>query len=395
MNGKSRLTILNDESRSARRRPLRAKPFDYLVVGAGFAGAVLAERLAAQSRKRVMLIDRRPHVAGNAFDYHDAAGILVHKYGPHIFHTNSRRIVSYLSRFTEWRPYEHRVLAKVNDKLLPMPINRTTLNGLYGLHLGNDAAAAAFLRSRAEPVPVIRNSRDAVVSQVGHELCKIFFEGYTRKHWGTDLAELDKSVASRVPARTSTDDRYFLDTHQIMPRDGYTRLFENMLDHRGITIELGVDFRDAAREEIADHTVFTGPIDEYFGYRFGRLPYRSLTFRHETLDRAHFQPVAVVNYPAEDVPYTRITEYKHLTGQVHPRTSISYEYADSVGEPYYPVPHATNLALYRRYEALAAQTPDVTFVGRLATYRYHNMDQVVAQALAAHRRMSMPTRSLA
>jgi UDP-galactopyranose mutase len=370
-------------------RTSRATAYDYLVVGAGFAGSVIAERLAADAGKRVLIIDRRPHVAGNAYDHYDAAGILVHKYGPHIFHTNSQEIVSYLSRFTDWRPYEHRVLAHVGGKLLPMPINRTTLNGLYGLDLHDDAAAAAFLQSRAEPVPVIRNSRDVVVSQVGNNLYRTFFEGYTRKQWGLDPSQLDKSVTSRVPTRTGTDDRYFLDSHQIMPRAGYTKMFENMLDHPNISIKLGVDYRDVVREFSADHTVFTGPIDEYFDHRFGKLPYRSLVFEHKTLAQRRFQPVAVVNYPSEDVKYTRITEYKHLTGQVHPQTSVTYEYASAEGDPYYPVPCPENQALYRKYEALAAETRDVTFVGRLGTYRYYNMDQVVGQALATYRRMSV------
>jgi UDP-galactopyranose mutase len=369
-------------------RTSRATAYDYLVVGAGFAGSVIAERLAADAGKRVLVIDRRPHVAGNAYDHHDAAGILVHKYGPHIFHTNSREIVSYLSRFTDWRPYEHRVLASVGDKLLPMPINRTTLNGLYGLDLQDDAAAAVFLQGRAEPVPAIRNSRDVVISQVGRDLYETFFEGYTRKQWGLDPSQLDRSVTSRVPTRTCTDDRYFLDSHQMMPRSGYTNMFENMLDHPNISIELGIDYRDVVREFTADHIVFTGPVDEYFDHRFGKLPYRSLVFEHRTLAQRRFQPVAVVNYPSEDVKYTRITEYKHLTGQIHPQTSVTYEYASAEGDPYYPVPCPENQALYRKYEALAAATRGVTFAGRLGTYRYYNMDQVVGQALATYRRMA-------
>jgi UDP-galactopyranose mutase len=276
----------------------------------------------------------------------------------------------------------------VAEKLLPMPINRTTLNGLYGLTLNSDAAAAEFLRSRAERVETIRNSRDVVVSQIGSDLYKTFFEGYTRKQWGLDPSELDKAVTSRVPTRTDTDDRYFLDTFQSMPKDGYTRLFENMLDHSNITLELGVDYHDVAREISADHLVFTGPIDEYFGHRLGPLPYRSLIFDHHTYDRQNFQPVAVVNYPSANVPFTRVTEYKHLTGQDHPKTSVSYEYASATGDPYYPIPRPENQALYKQYQALAANVPGVTFVGRLGTYRYYNMDQVVAQALTAYKRLS-------
>jgi UDP-galactopyranose mutase len=358
------------------------------VVGAGFAGSVLAERLAAGSNKRVLVIDKRPHIAGNAFDHKDAAGVLIHKYGPHIFHTNSQEIFTYLSRFTKWRPYEHRVLSCVKGILVPMPINRTTLNTLYGLNLQNEEDAEAFLKGRAEPVENIRTSKDVVINQVGRELYETFFEGYTRKQWGLDPSELDKSVTSRVPTRTNTDDRYFLDSFQAMPLEGYTRMFENMLDHKNIELQLGVDFDDVRSEVVFDKTIYTGPVDEYFDYRFGKLPYRCLEFKHETLDQTWRQPVAVVNYPQEDVPYTRITEYKHLTGQTHDKTSITYEFPRADGDPYYPVPRAENQALYKKYEALALQTPDVQFVGRLATYRYYNMDQVVGQALATYRRIN-------
>ncbi|MDB5696356.1 MAG: UDP-galactopyranose mutase [Sphingomonas bacterium] len=362
--------------------------YDVLVVGAGFAGSVLAERLASQSGQRVLLIDRRDHVAGNAYDEQDAAGILIHRYGPHIFHTNSQDVWDYLSRFTKWRPYEHRVLASVRDRLLPIPINRTTLNGLYGLDLKDDAQAAAFLAARAEQVADIRTSEDVVVAAVGRELYETFFRGYTRKQWGLDPSELDRTVTARVPTRTNTDDRYFTDKFQAMPADGYTRMFENMLDHPLIDTELGVDFRDVASRVTVGHTIFTGPVDEYFGHRFGPLPYRCLSFRHETHDREQFQPVAVVNYPLEDTPYTRITEYKHLTGQKHRQTSVSYEFSSATGDPYYPIPNATAQALYKKYEALADAEPDVSFVGRLATYRYYNMDQVVGQALATFRRLA-------
>ncbi|MDB5524547.1 MAG: UDP-galactopyranose mutase [Rhizobium sp.] len=361
--------------------------YDYLIVGAGFAGSVLAERLASDG-KRVLLCDRRPHIAGNAYDFENEDGILVHRYGPHIFHTNSEDVFDYLSRFTAWRPYEHRVLANVGERQLPVPINRTTLNGLYGLDLKNEAEAALFLAARAEPCHPITTSRDVVVSQVGSDLYRTFFEGYTRKQWGLDPSELDKSVTARVPTRTTTDDRYFLDTYQAMPLHGYTRMFERMLNHINITTMLGTGYADIRRDGLAAHTIFTGPIDEYFDYRFGRLPYRSLKFQHETHDVVRMLPVGVVNYPSEAVPYTRVTEYKHLTGQIHPKTSISYEFACADGDPYYPIPRAENQALYKQYEALARERTDVTFVGRLGTYKYYNMDQVVAQALATYRRMA-------
>ncbi len=365
----------------------RKSHFDALVVGAGFAGSVIAERLAAGSNKRVLLIDRRPHVAGNAFDVHDEAGVLIHQYGPHIFHTNSDEIVRHLSRFTGWRTYEHRVLASVDGKLVPIPINRTTINMLYGLNLTTDEQAAHFLASRAEPVAQIRTSEDVVVSAVGRELYEKFFQGYTRKQWGIDPSGLDRSVTSRVPTRTNVDDRYFNDSFQAMPRLGFTHMFENMLDHKNITIETQTEFADVKDRVLYDQLVFTGPVDEFFGHRFGKLPYRSLQFKHETHDMEEFQSVAVVNYPHPDVPYTRISEYKHLTGQKHPKTSITYEYPSAEGDPYYPIPNAEAQALYKRYEALTSTRPDVAFVGRLATYRYYNMDQVVGQALATYRKV--------
>jgi UDP-galactopyranose mutase len=366
----------------------RRRPFDYLIVGAGYAGSVLAERLTSQLGKRVLLIDRRDHIGGNAYDEKNAAGVLMHRYGPHIFHTNSDAVAAYLSQFTRWRPYEHRVLACVRGLHVPMPINRTTLNLLYGLDLRTEADAEALLASRAEPVEKIRTSEDVVIAKVGRELYETFFRGYTRKQWGVDPSELDKSVTARVPTRTDDDDRYFTDKFQAMPAAGYTHMFENMLDQPGITLQLGVDFDDVRDEAAFDNLIFTGPIDEYFDHRFGPLPYRSLAFDHVTLDREWVQPVGTVNYPDESTPYTRITEYKHLTGQVSPKTTITYEFPRAEGDPYYPVPQAENQALYKRYEALANDVGEVTFVGRLATYRYYNMDQVVGQALAAFRRIA-------
>jgi UDP-galactopyranose mutase len=370
-----------------------ARRYDYLVVGAGFAGSVIAERLASQHGARVLLIDRRGHVGGNAYDEPNEAGILYHRYGPHIFHTNSSQVVDYLSQFTDWRPYEHRVRAFVHDQLVPIPINRTTLNKLFGLDLKSDEEAAQYLASRAEPVDEIRTSEDVVINAVGQELYELFFRGYTRKQWGLDPSELDKQVTSRIPTRTNTDDRYFNDTFQAMPLHGYTAMFEKMLDHPNIELRLGVEWDDIRREVTYDKLVFTGPIDEYFDFRFGKLPYRSLRFDHQTLNQEQFQPVAVVNYPSEDVPFTRISEYKHLTGQESSVTTVTYEYPSAEGDPYYPIPRPENPELFKRYEALADATDDVTFVGRLATYRYYNMVQIVGQALATFRRMDEKRRA--
>jgi UDP-galactopyranose mutase len=369
--------------------PDQGTHYDVMIVGAGFAGSVMAERLASQSNLRVLVVDRRPHIAGNAFDHLDEAGLLIHQYGPHIFHTNSADVFEYLSKFTEWRPYEHRVLADIDGKLVPMPINRTTLNVLYDLDLQTDEEAEAYLESRAEPVEVVKTSADVVISKVGRELYETFFQGYTRKQWGMDPSELDKSVTSRVPTRTNTDDRYFTDTFQAMPLHGYTKMFERMLDHPNIDVMLGVDYAQVRDVYSHDHLVFTGPIDEYFGFRHGKLPYRSLQFVHETHDVEWFQQVAVVNYPKQSIPHTRITEYKYLTGQVHPKTSITYEIPSAEGDPYYPIPRDENQQLFKKYEALSvAAGDDVTFVGRLATYRYYNMDQVVGQALSTYRKLA-------
>lgn len=366
-----------------------ARPhYDFLVVGAGFAGSVMAERLAADGGKRVLVIDQRPHVGGNAYDERDASGLLIHRYGPHIFHTNSADIFAYLSRFTDWRPYQHRVLADLGDgRQVPIPINRTTLNAVFGLALQTDDEAAALLASRAEPVEPLRTSEDVVISAVGRELYEMFFRGYTRKQWALDPSELDKSVTARIPTRTSLEDRYFTDRFQGMPLQGYTAMFERMLDHPLIDVRTGVSFAEVADLVTFDRLVWTGPIDEYFGACFGRLPYRSLRFEHRTLEQERFQSVGTVNYPAEDVPFTRITEFKHLTGDRSPATSIVYEYPCAEGDPYYPIPRAENQALFARYERLA-KASDTIFVGRLATYRYYNMDQIVGQALATYRRLT-------
>lgn len=362
------------------------KHYDWVVVGAGLAGAVMAERLAAGSGYNVLVVDRRPHVAGNAFDERNGVGQLYHKYGPHIFHTNSADVFEYLSRFTKWRKYEHRVLASVDGVLVPIPINRTTINTLYGLDLDTDAEAEAWLAARAEPVDTIKTSEDVVVSAIGRELYEKFFRGYTRKQWGLDPSELDKSVTARVPTRTNVDDRYFTDTYQAIPSEGYTRMFENILDHPKIDIITGIDFAEIRDTYSYDRLVYTGPIDEYFGFCYGALPYRSLRFDHAVVEQANYQPVATVNFPDEHTPYTRITEYKHFTGDTGDVTSITTEYPAAEGDPYYPIPREENQRLYKRYEALALAEENTLFVGRLATYKYYNMDQVVGQALATWRK---------
>ncbi|MBV8719638.1 MAG: UDP-galactopyranose mutase [Chloroflexi bacterium] len=358
--------------------------FDYLVVGAGFAGSVLAERLARIADKKVLIVDRRNHIGGNAYDCYDDAGVLIHKYGPHIFHTNSTEVIEYLSQFTAWRQYQHRVRASVDGQVVPLPINLDTINQLYGTSLTSFELEDFFARV-AEPRE-IRTSEDVVVSKVGRELYEKFFRNYTRKQWGLDPSELDPTVTARVPTRTSRDDRYFTDKYQQMPLHGFTRMFERMLDHRNIKILLNCDWREVANVIPHKEVIYTGAVDEYFDCRLGKLPYRSLEFRFETLNTARHQPVAVINYP-NDYAYTRVTEFKHLTGQEHDKTTLVYEYPQADGDPYYPVPRPENAELYKRYKALADTTPGVHFVGRLATYKYYNMDQVVAQALATFERI--------
>ncbi|MEX0809537.1 MAG: UDP-galactopyranose mutase [Dongiaceae bacterium] len=358
-----------------------------LIVGAGFTGSVCAERLAANGT-RVLIVDQRSHVGGNAYDRLDADGVLIHVYGPHIFHTNSQRVFDYLSRFTQWRFYEHRILARVGSELYPFPINRKTINRLYGLD-HDEAGIRAYLdrvRERREPE---RTSEDVVLNAVGADLCDRFFRGYTRKQWGLDLAQLAPEVARRIVTRTGDDDRCFGDEFQFMPADGYTAMFGAMLDHPNIEMQFGVDFADIRNRFAWDHLIYTGPIDAYFDYRHGALPYRSLRFEHEHLPAVErFQPVGTVNYPNEEA-FTRITEFKHLTGQIHAGTSIMREYPQSEGEPFYPIPRPENAILYQRYQALAAAEGNATFVGRLAQYRYYNMDQAVGAALKAVGRLGV------
>ena len=358
--------------------------FDFLIVGAGFAGSVLAERLARVENKKVLLLDKRNHIGGNAYDYFNEAGILIHKYGPHIFHTNSKEVFNYLSQFTEWRNYQHRVLACVDGQQVPVPINLTTINSLYGLNLSS-AALEEFFASKAEVVNHARTSEDVVVKAIGRELYEKFFKGYTRKQWDLDPSELDASVTARVPTRTNKDDRYFTDTYQAMPLNGYTKMFEKMLDHPNIKIMLNTDYHEIVNEIKYEKMIFTGPIDEYFNYCYGKLPYRSLRFKFETLDQEKYQTTGTINYP-NDYAFTRITEFKYLTGQKHAKTCLVYEFPTAEGDPYYPIPRPGNTMLYKKYEELAYKT-DTYFVGRLATYKYYNMDQVVAQALSTFKKM--------
>lgn len=360
-------------------------PVDRVVVGAGFAGCVVAEREAARGRS-VLLVDQRPQIGGNAFDEYDDAGILVHRYGPHIFHTNDPTVWAYLSRFTDWRPYSHSVLTSVDGRLLPFPVNLDTVNELFGLRLAppdvQHFLTSHIARETFNDPP--ENSRDVIVKQVGDLIYRKFFEGYTRKQWNLDPTELDASVIGRVPFRNSRDPRYFLDRYQAMPRHGYSRLFRRMTAHPKIRILLKTPYRDLDGALPADQSViYTGPIDEYFGrlgYSLGRLPYRSARFEFETLDVERAQAAPVINYP-NDHEYTRVAEFKQLTGQQHRQTTLCYEFSTAEGDPYHPIPTPASARVYQRYMELARKVPHVRFLGRLGSYKYLNMDQVVAQAL--------------
>lgn len=355
-------------------------------MGAGLAGSVLAERLANKANKKILLLDKRNHVGGNTFDYYDHEGILVHKYGPHIFHTNSKDVFDYLSQFTEWRPYEHRVLASVDGQLVPIPINQNTINSLYGLNLSS-AQVQEFFDAKAEKKPHIRTSEDVVVNAVGRELYEKFFKQYTRKQWALDPSELDASVTARVPTRTNKDDRYFTDTFQAMPLHGYTQMFQRLLDHPNIHIMLNTDYKEVIREIKYKTLIYTGPIDAYYDNCYGKLPYRSIKFKSQTIDAENYQPVGTVNYPMSQA-YTRITEFKHLTGQQHKKTSVVFEFPTAEGDPYYPIPRPENMELYNRYKALASLEQNTLFTGRLGTYKYYNMDQVVAQSLSLFKKIT-------
>lgn len=360
---------------------------EVLVVGAGLAGAVMARRLA-EAGDRVLVVDRREHVAGNCYDHPDEHGVWVHEYGPHVFHTNAEKVWRWLSRFTEWREYEQRVLARVGDELYPFPINRTTLERFFGTDLPSKEAAEWFLDQLAEPLESVRTSEDVCVARFGRRLYETFFRGYTRKQWALDPSELDRSVCARIPIRTDRDDRYFTDEFQAVPKDGYTAMVERILDHPLIGVELGTDGL-ALMPHRTGRVVWTGPVDELWDYCLGRLPYRSLRFEFQSFCHARgllVQPVAGINYPDADVPWTRDTEFRHITGQRAEWTTILREFPTSEGDPYYPIPRDENRLLYRRYARLTErELPNVILVGRLARYQYVNMDQVVAQALVASR----------
>jgi UDP-galactopyranose mutase len=362
--------------------------FDWLIVGAGLSGATLAERIASQLGQRVLVVDRRAHVAGNAYDATDEAGVRVHEYGAHIFHTSSEQVWRYLAGFTTWLPYEHRVLASVDGRLVPLPFNLNTIDALFPQ--AEARRLGALLLANYGPdarVPVLRllEHPDPALTELGQFVYDKVFLNYTVKQWQLRPEELDRAVTGRVPVLVGRDDRYFRDPHQGIPTDGYTAMVRRMLGHPNITVQLGVAHTDLDVEY--RRMVYTGPIDEYFDHAWGRLPYRSLRFDTRTVATPRHQPVAVVNYPNEH-DYTRIIEHRHFTPMDGPATTITYEYPQAhrpgETEPLYPVPTPDTRVQYRRYATAAEELGGrVLFVGRLAHYRYYDMDQAVAHALQA------------
>lgn len=355
--------------------------YDYLIVGAGFAGSVMAERLASQRNKKVLIVEKRSHIGGNAYDEYDEHGILVHRYGPHIFHTNSKQVFVYLSNFTEWRFYEHKVLAQLNGNLYPLPINRLTLNQLYGLNLQSEKDAAEYFESVRERRHPIINSEDIIVNQVGYDLFEKFFKHYTKKQWELEPKELSPSVCGRIPVRTNDDCRYFTDKYQYMPKDGYTKMFEKMLNNKNIEIILDTDYKTILSNTKFNKMIYTGPIDCFFDYMHGKLPYRSIKFDYENHEIEYYQETAQTNYVGTDFKFTRVVEHKRLSDNKTNTTTISKESSLKDGEPFYPIPTEGNRSLYRKYKSESQNVTDTIFCGRLAEYQYYNMDQVVANSL--------------
>lgn len=365
------------------------KHYDIVVVGAGISGATIAERYANLKNAKVLVIEKRNHIGGNCFDYYDENGILVAKYGPHYFHTNDETTWKYVSKFTEWIPYEHRVLGVVDGKKVPIPININTVNSLFNTKITTPAEMVSWLNQERIPISNPQNSEEVALSLIGQRLYEKIFKGYTTKQWGHDPRDLNPSVIKRIPVRHDHEDRYFTDKYQAMPKAGYTKIFEKMLAHKNIEVLTSTDWMEIKDNITFDKLFFTGRIDSYYQEELGKLEYRSLRFEMETIKQEYFQDGAQENYPDPDVPFTRIVEYKRATGQKHPFTVISREYPTWDGEPYYPVPSKQNETIYMKYqrEAEKSEKDNIYFVGRLANYKYLNMDEAFKNALETFNRI--------
>ena len=360
--------------------------YDYLIVGAGFAGCVMAERLASQAKKKILIVEKRNHIGGNAYDEIDESGILVHRYGPHLFHTNSKKVFDYLSKFTEWRKYEHKVLASLNNELYPIPINRITINKLYNLNLRTVREVEEYLKNVKEERYPVLNSEDLIVNQVGYDLFEIFFKYYSKKQWSIEPKDLSPSVCGRIPVRFNDDCRYFNDKYQYIPKQGYTEMFNKMIGHKNIELVLNEDYKNIISDLKFNKIIYTGPVDYYFDYEYGKLPYRSIRFEFKNYEKVKFQEAAQINYVDESAEHTRVVEFKYITGQLSNKTTVSFEYPQVDGEPYYPVPTENNRLLYLKYKEKANKLKNIIFCGRLAEYQYYNMDQVVANTLKEYER---------
>lgn len=361
--------------------------YDYLIIGAGLSGSVAAERLASQFGKKILIIEKRNHIAGNVYDEYDENGILVHKYGPHLFHTNSRNVFEYLSGFTSWRFYEHHVLARLDGKLIPLPVNRKTINILYGLQLKDESETERFLSGIRTKFDPVLNSEQIIMNRAGAEIFERLFKKYTQKQWGISADKLLPGVCGRIPVRLNEDCRYFTDTYQYIPEQGYTAMVKKMLSHKNIDVVLDQDYRSVLSDIKFRRIICTAPVDYFFDYEYGKLPYRSLEFIPEYIPQEYVQEAAQVNYPGDE-EWTRIVEYKHITGQKCSGTTLVKEFPRAAGDPFYPVPSKVNHELYGKYLSLSQSEKNTFFLGRLAEYRYYNMDQVVAGALSLVRQLS-------
>jgi UDP-galactopyranose mutase len=365
--------------------------FDIVVVGAGISGVTLAERFANQLNKKVLIIEKRDHIAGNCFDYTNSAGIMINKYGPHYFHTNDEFVWNYVNKFSKWVKYEARVLSHVENKKVPVPVNIDTINILFGTNLKTEDDIKKWFEEEAPKIDNPKNSEESALKRMGKRLYEMMFKNYTTKQWDKSPKELEASVMDRIPVRYNHDNRYFTDKYQAYPKEGYTRIFEKMLESQNITVKLNTSWKDVKTKiNNFEKLFFTGPIDAYFDESLGKLEYRSLRFEPETLNMEFFQTAVQENYPDINFPFTRIVEYKHQTKQKNPKTTIVREYPTWDGDPYYPIPSERNRKIFKKYQekALALEKKNIYFVGRLANYKYFNMDQAFKNALDLFERLN-------